>query len=166
LAAILELIDFIVGKQKEKNYKIKFTNNNGDSIGLEQELEPDTIFTGFGRNIELKVNNQTLQFNTMLANSGAADKLSVTIPETTLTPGDLVFIVENKTSDETNYDVSVKNNIPKDYVGPIGINKDRELVEYTPPPPLPPEVGLTQKMFNQLWPVGSIYISVNSSPPF
>ena len=102
----------------------------------------------------------------MLANSGGQDKLSITIPKTTLTPGDLVFIVENETSDEKNYDVSVKNNISPDYVGPIGINKDRELVEYTPPPPLPPEVGLTQKMFNQLWPIGSIYISVNSYQPF
>ena len=103
----------------------------------------------------------------MLENSGGQDKLSVTIPKTTLTPGDLVFIVENETRDEQNYDISVKNNISPDYAGPIGINKDRELVEYTPPPsPVPPEGGLTQKMFDQLWPIGSIYISVNSFPPF
>ena len=126
---------------------------------MEQELEPNTIFTGFGRDIELNVNDQTLQFNTMVANSGVADKLSITIPIPTLSEGDLVNVSTVGTSNT----ISVKNNIPQGYAGPIGINKARELVEYTPPTP---KAKLTQEMFDQLWPIGSIYISVSPFPPF
>lgn len=56
MAAILELIDFVVGQQRTTVYNIAFENNNNDPIVLEQELETHTTFAGFGRNIELKVN--------------------------------------------------------------------------------------------------------------
>lgn len=91
--------------------------------------------------------------------AGGQDKLSITIPIPTLSEGDLVDV----STDGTSNTISVRNNIPEGYVGSIGINENRELVDYTPPQP---KAKLTQEMFNQLWPIGSIYISVNPYQPF
>ena len=161
LASILRLINNVAGKTATPTYTLEFKNNNGSRI-TSGSLSPNgtATFDGFGRDITLKVNGQNLSFNTMI--QGQSESTSITIPVPTLAAGDIVQIVQSG----NNNTIKVKNGIRQGYEGPIGINERRELTEFTIPTPPTPEVKLTQNMFNQLWPVGSIYISVDNRTPF
>ena len=161
LASILKLINNVAGKTATPTYTLEFKNNK-NSLITSGSLSPNgtATFGGFGRDITLKVNGQPLSFNTMFPNQ--SESTSITIPIPTLTPGDIVQIVPSG----NNNTIKVKNNIRPNYNGPIGINSSRELTEFTIPTPPTPEVKLTQNMFNQLWPLGSIYISINNTQPF
>ena len=133
------------------------------------------MFDGFGRDIKIEIGigtppagNQTVRFNTMMENHyyennrQVAENLSITIPEQKPLAGDLINIGSDGRT------VSVNNNISQGYRGLVGIEptgsgNKRRLVEKTVTIPDP---YLTQKMFDQLYPIGSVYITVSSEKPF
>ena len=82
----------------------------------------------------------------------------MSIPEQKPLAGDLIKIGEDGRT------VSVKNNISSNWSGLIGMDPTRrQLVEkqVTIPDPY-----LTQPMFDQIYPIGTVYITVTPQKPF
>lgn len=183
LKAILELIDAMVvaasGGGDSRAWNLVFNTNHGSTI-CDKTLDPTStwntvVFDGFGRDIKIEIGvgnppagNQTVRFNTMMANHyyennrPVAENLSITIPEQKPLAGDLINIGSDGRT------VSVNNNISQGYTGlvgiePVGNGNKRRLVEKEVKIPDP---YLTQKMFDQLYPIGSVYITVSSEKPF
>ena len=184
LKAILELIDAMAiaaGGGDSRAWNLVFNTNHGFTI-CDKTLDPTStwntvVFDGFGRDIKIDIKignppagNQTVKFNTMMENHyyennrPVAENLSITIPEQKPLAGDLINIGSDGRT------VSVNNNIRQTYTGLVGIEPagagngtKRRLVEKDVKIPDP---YLTQKMFDQLYPIGSVYITVSSEKPF
>lgn len=184
LKAILELIDAMAiaasGGGDSRAWNLVFNTNHGFTI-CDKTLDPTNqistvTFDGFGRDIkiDIKIGNppagdQTVKFNTMKENTyhdehgrPDAENLSITIPEQKPLAGDLINIGSDGRT------VSVNNNIRQTYTGlvgiePVGSGNKRRLVEKSVTIPDP---YLTQEMFDQLYPIGSVYITVSSEKPF
>lgn len=128
-------------------------------------------FRNFGRNIKLTINGNELRFHTIKEGDyqdengdKPGENTSITLPDQNPIPGDLINIGSDGRT------VAVNNNIRQTYTGLVGIEpagagngNKRRLVEkiVTIPDPY-----LTQRMFDQLYPPGTVYITVSGAQPF
>lgn len=71
LRSILELVDSLTDKVNNgKSFSITFNDNNGNqidrkSINLQSDVDRNYLFSGFGRNLKLKIGEEYIKFNTM-----------------------------------------------------------------------------------------------------
>ena len=173
LAGILKLIDLVAGRSgggggPAISWNLEFLTNNKVPID-QQTLDPDNPpakvqFNNFGRDVKIKIGNDYVWFNTMKENTYydengimQNDRLEVEIPDNKPTSGDLITVIGSQVSVKCDSSISPS----KEYSGLIGIAGEKNNRQLTAREPY-----LTQTIFDQLYPIGSVYITMNPEKPF
>lgn len=143
LRSILELINKVAGNTVAKEWNLIFRDNHNGQIARKtispwNNSSSDYVFSGFGKDIELSIDGQTLKFNTM--KSYGTDVLSIDFDKKSLTVnfnGDTVNTVsEVYMSDDVTVDINQDyNHIPfkwYDFQNGTTIDGFSKAIRYSP----------------------------------